>query len=146
MRKSILVVDDSPDIQQILTLFLEGHGHKVLSTDSPNEAIDIVKTAKPDVVLLDYLMPGLTPNAFVNIVRSQKSNICIILVSGISDVSAKAKSLGLEFAIQKPFDPDALLELITQAGNRMRLNGLCVPFLGLQIPRLKSLLKKQDHY
>lgn len=115
MRKSILVVDDSPDIQQILTLFLEGHGHKVLSTDSPNEAINIVKTAKPDVVLLDYLMPGLTPNAFVNIVRSQKSNICIILVSGISDVSAKAKSLGLEFAIQKPFDPDALLELITQA-------------------------------
>jgi hypothetical protein len=41
--------------------------------------------------------------------------VCIILVSGVTDVSEKAKSLGLKFAIQKPFDPTMLLELIVKA-------------------------------
>ncbi len=115
MRKTILVVDDSPDIQEVLKTFLESHGHTVHTTEAPNEAIRIVKTAMPEVVLLDYHLPGLTPDAFIKIVRAESPGVCIILVSGVTDVSEKAKSLGLKFAIQKPFDPTTLLDLIAKA-------------------------------
>jgi|SRR5215207_821014 len=67
----VLVVDDDPNVRQLVTIRLQKEGHRVLAADSPDEALALVQDrGAPDVVVLDVTMPGMTGLELLPLMRS----------------------------------------------------------------------------
>ena len=107
----VLVVDDDPGIIKVLGIKLRLSGYEVLATTSGAEAIDLVRTQRPDVVTLDVVMPGVTGLEVLNRVRSF-SRVPIIIFTGHPTIKQLALKNGANESIAKPFDPDLLVEKI----------------------------------
>jgi DNA-binding response OmpR family regulator len=110
-KKRILVVDDEPRIGKLLRVKLNLSGYDVITTTSGAEAIELVRTHEPDIMLLDLLMPDVTGMDVLDKVRSF-SQIPVIVFTGRSEIARFAKRFGANDCIAKPFDPDALVEKI----------------------------------
>jgi DNA-binding response OmpR family regulator len=111
IRKIVLVVDDDPGIGNVLRIKLRLAGFDVITTTSGAEAIELVRTQKPDIMLLDILMPDVTGTDVLDRVRVF-SQVPIIVFSGSSDIAQFAQKLRANDFIAKPFDPEQLVEKI----------------------------------
>ena len=116
MNKLVLVVDDEPGIGNFLRIKLRLHGYEVITTESGAEAIDIVRSQKPDIVLLDILMPDVTGMDVLERVRTF-SQVPIIVFTGRPDIAKFALRFGANDHIAKPFDPDQLVSKIDSVLN-----------------------------
>jgi two-component system KDP operon response regulator KdpE len=112
-RIRVLVVDDEPGILKALDIKLKLSGYEVLTATSGAEAIEIVRTEKPDLVLLDLVMPGVTGLEVLDSVRGF-SQVPVIIFTGHPMVTQLALKIGANGSISKPFDPDMLVEKIRQ--------------------------------
>jgi DNA-binding response OmpR family regulator len=110
-KKHVLVVDDEPGIVNVLRIKLRLHGYEVITTTSGAEAIEIIRTQKPDIVLLDILMPGVTGMDVLDRVRTF-SQVPIVVFTAKPDIVQYAMNLGANGSISKPFDPDQLVAKI----------------------------------
>ncbi len=110
-KKRVLVVDDEPGIGNILRIKLRLAGYEVITTTSGAEAIELVRTNEPDVVLLDILMPDVTGFDVLERVRTF-SSVPIIVFTARRDIAERAMKCGANDSIAKPFDPDQLVEKI----------------------------------
>ena len=108
MPKKILVVDDEPDIRQSVQMILEKNGYEVITAENGDECLEKIKE-KPDLILLDIMMPG-TP---VSEVVKQIKDIKIAFMSVVRISDARKKGLTSQENIvdffQKPFN---VLDLI----------------------------------
>ncbi len=110
-KKRVLVVDDEPGIGKVLRIRLGLSGYEVTTTTSGAEAIELVRTQEPDVVLLDIVMPDV--NGFEVLDRVRKfSQVPVIVFTGRSEIAQFALNLGANDTIIKPLDPDLLEEKI----------------------------------
>ena len=116
--KSVLVVDDNEDIRSLLSLVLQKENYEVFLAANGNDAIQIVKNNKVDLILLDVMMPGLSGLEVLSIIREDKdkriNEIPIMMItakSTISDIDA-AVELGASSYIIKPFRPANLVEKV----------------------------------
>ena len=113
MALKILVVDDEQNIVDILESNLLREGYEVLVAYDGEEAVEITKTRKPDLVLLDCMMPGMDGFDVCKIIR-QNSNVPIIMLTAKSEELDKV--LGLELGaddyITKPFSVREVLARI----------------------------------
>ena len=111
-KKKILIVDDEPDILRLTSLRLRKLGYDVLTAADGKEALEIITNEKPDLVLLDLLMPFMDGAEVCKRVKNDKKlrHIPIILFTAHSDttIPEKTKKLGAEDYIVKPFDPEEL--------------------------------------
>lgn len=111
-RKSlILLVDDEPGILKILTIQLKHGGYEVLSTTSGAEAVEMVRDKRPDLVLLDVLMPGMSGLEVLDAIRAF-SQVPVIVFTANPRIAEIAGSMGVSDCIPKPFDPEKLTERI----------------------------------
>jgi DNA-binding response OmpR family regulator len=110
-RKRVLVVDDEPGIVRILEIKLRLHGYDVTGVTSGAEAVEQARTAEPDLVLLDILMPGMNGMEVLEKVRGF-SQVPVIVFSARSDVIKIAMTMGADDSVAKPFDPDYMLEKV----------------------------------
>jgi DNA-binding response OmpR family regulator len=110
-KKRVLVVDDEPGIGKILGIKLRFSGYDVITTTSGAEAIDLVRTQQPDIMLLDILMPEVTGMDVLEQVRTF-SQIPIIVFTGHPDIVQFASKLGANDHVAKPFNPDLLVQKI----------------------------------
>jgi two-component system, OmpR family, response regulator VicR len=110
-KKRVLIVDDEPQIVKIFGLKLKLAGYDVLSVTGGAEAIELVRTQKFDVMLLDVLMPNVTGMDVLDSVRVF-SNIPIIIFTAKPDIFEIAKRFGANDYISKPINPDLLVEKI----------------------------------
>lgn len=105
----VLAVDDEPGIQKLLRLALSEQGFRVITATRVEEAAKLAEEQRPDVILLDIMMPEVTGLEFMRELRSH-SNIPVILVTAKN--SEKDKVAGLELGaddyIVKPFGLDEL--------------------------------------
>jgi len=110
MGNKILVVDDEPDVVEFLKNLLEDNGYDVGSAGDGIEAMQLVNSDRPDLILLDLQMPEETGTGFFRKLRNRKDlrDIPVIIVSGLAgrDV-AVSKSV---VVIDKPPGEAALLE------------------------------------
>ena len=81
----IMMVDDDPSIMEMTKMSLEGEGFYVESEESPVRALEHLKTNKFDLILLDYFMPEMTGDEFVNQLRAAGDNTVILLQTGYAD-------------------------------------------------------------
>jgi DNA-binding response OmpR family regulator len=110
-RKRVLVVDDEPGIGKVLRIKLRLHGYEGVTTTSGAEAIELVRTQPPDIVLLDILMPDVTGMDVIEKVRTF-SQVPIVVFTAKPDVIQFALKLGANDSIAKPFDPDQVVKKI----------------------------------
>ncbi len=117
MNKKILIVDDEPYIRLLLEQTLEDledEGVELLTADNGEEALDAIKTEKPDLVFLDVMMPKMNGFDVCNAVKNELSikGIYIIMLTakGQEFDKLKGKEVGADLYMTKPFDPDEVVK------------------------------------
>jgi twitching motility two-component system response regulator PilG len=115
-RRIILVVDDSPTIQKVVSVTLEAHGHEVVTASDGMEALAKLRTLRPDLVLLDITMPHMDGYQLCRILRSNEltKSVPIVMLSGKDGLFDKMRGrmAGAATYITKPFAPSALPPLV----------------------------------
>jgi DNA-binding response OmpR family regulator len=93
-RKKILAIDDEEDLRIILKEELTDEGYEVFTLGDPEKAMDRIEATKPDLVLLDIKMPGMSGMDLLNLVREKYYNLPVILLTAYSsfkkDIAAAA--------------------------------------------------------
>ncbi len=110
--KIVMVVEDEPDLNDLLTELFTGEDYKVLSAHSAVEALKMLETEACDVITLDYGLPDLDGNGFQNLVPQQAKDIPIIAVSATPELFKPAPQI--KATIEKPFNLDELLLAIAK--------------------------------
>jgi DNA-binding response OmpR family regulator len=120
MAKTILVVDDKRNVQIFLKELLTEQQYRVVTADNGRQALFVARDEKPDLILLDIMMPELDGYAFIRTYRQENEHTPIILLTARLDETDKV--LGLELGaddyITKPFGPRELLARIRAALRR----------------------------
>ena len=119
----VLIVDDEEQILTLVASMLEAQGHQVVKASLGEEALRLVEDSRPDVVLLDIMMPGLDGASVAQQLREspETSTIPIIFLTGLVDageMSTRGPKIGGQFFLAKPFDSEQLyrvLELATSS-------------------------------
>jgi Response regulator containing CheY-like receiver, AAA-type ATPase, and DNA-binding domains len=115
MSKKILVVDDEPEVLQVLMLRLEMTGYEVLGAKDGREALDLAYSMMPDLIVLDFYLPDMNGDEVVKIIKEDRElkHIPILLISAITEsVAQKAKETGAEGSLRKPFELDELVDKV----------------------------------
>lgn len=110
-KRCILVVDDEPKVLRFIEIGLKNEGFDVTSTTSGKEALKIVKEIRPDIMLLDIIMPEMNGLQVLNQLRSF-SRLPVILFSASPQGIQDMKSMGANDFIIKPFDPNEMITRI----------------------------------
>jgi twitching motility two-component system response regulator PilG len=122
-RRIILVVDDSPTIQKVVSVTLEAHGHEVVTASDGMEALSKLRTIRPDLVLLDITMPHMDGYQLCRILRSNDltRQVPIVMLSGKDGLFDKMRGrmAGAASYITKPFAPSALPPLVEKYCKRV---------------------------
>lgn len=113
MKKTIMVVDDNPDIITIVKTILEGRGYNVLSASSGPELLNLLDSTKPDLIILDIMMPEMDGLEVLTRLKgvSETASIPVILLTAkvqYEDVLGGYK-LGADYYITKPFTSTQLV-------------------------------------
>jgi len=116
MGGAILVVEDEPAIQELIAVNLEHAGHQVLRAANVPEAEALVRESRPDLVLLDWVLPGIPGLTFARRLRGDQrtKDISIVLLSARAEEQDKVTALesGADDYVTKPFSARELLARI----------------------------------
>ena len=116
MAATILVVEDEPAIQELITYGLRQAGHETFCAGNAEQAMKIVNDVLPDLVLLDWMLPGMSGIEFAKMLRQvpRTKNIPIIMLTARTEEGDKVSGLevGADDYITKPFSPRELVARI----------------------------------
>lgn len=116
MKKRILLTDDEPNIVLVVTKRLEIQGYEVLIARDGEEALKKAREMKPDLVLLDIMLPGVDGLNVCRILKADEAtrNIPVILFSARAQTWDKeaGREFGANAYVEKPFQPEELLATI----------------------------------
>ena len=115
-KVKILLVEDDVSLQKSLAFILEKEGFKVLSTQTGEEAIIIARKEKPDLILLDIVLPGIDGYKVCHILKKdpQTANVFTIMLTGkrkLEDIVLGLKEYADDYIV-KPFEPQILIARI----------------------------------
>jgi len=112
MAATILIVEDEPAIQELVACNLELAGHRTLRADSAEQALRMVREALPDLIVLDWMLPGINGIEFARRLRgdSRTRGVPLIMLTARADEQDKLTGLetGADDYITKPFSPKEL--------------------------------------
>jgi DNA-binding NtrC family response regulator len=113
----ILVVDDDTNIRSAFDALLSTRGHEVLAAGTGEAALEMLARERPDLVVLDVVLPGMDGLETFRGIRSGHPEMPVIVMtgSGTMDVAIEASKLGAFDYQQKPFEPARMLQLIDKA-------------------------------
>ncbi|MCL0069727.1 response regulator [Dehalococcoidia bacterium] len=121
--RNILVIDDDPDILEALTTVLESRGYQVATARDGVEGLDKLKTSKPDLIILDLIMPRMDGFEMYKRLkdpdRPDYGDIPILLLTSLREESSRRRfelETGMEMAVddyvEKPISPQIMLERV----------------------------------
>jgi DNA-binding response OmpR family regulator len=107
----VLVVDDEPDFRFLLAVMLEAAGYEVIEAPHGEAALTLVRTARPQLVITDRMMPVMGGEQLITSLRADKSTagIPIIMVTATPGGDSRADTV-----LMKPFERAELVELVTR--------------------------------
>lgn len=118
---TVLVVDDERKIREVVRTYLEREGYRVLETGSGDAALDLVRRAQPDLVVLDLGLPDLPGDEVVRLLRRVSDVPVVMLTARASEGDRVAGlQLGADDYITKPFSPRELVARVTAVLRRAR--------------------------
>ena len=139
MPATILVVEDEPSIQELIAASLQHAGHRTLRADSAEDAARLVNETLPDVVLLDWMLPGMSGIQYARRLRGDERtrDLPIIMLTARSEEHDKVSGLeaGADDYLTKPFSPRELQARIKAVLRRRapQMTEDCVDVEGLRI-------------
>ena len=126
MNNKILIVEDEKDIRDLIIYSLEGKGYQTISTDDGEKAIKMLKENKPDLVILDWMLPSVSGLEICRSIRRdiKTKNIPIIMLT--AKITEEDKILGLDSGaddyITKPFSTAELSSRVKAILRRIKRN------------------------
>ena len=118
MAKTILAVDDSASIRQMVTFTLKGAGYEVIEAVDGQDALDKARIHKVNLVLTDINMPRIDGLKLLELLRKlahyKAIPILMLTTESNDEIKAKGRAAGATGWIVKPFDPKRLLEVIVK--------------------------------
>jgi len=138
--EKILIVDDNRNMQFILKNLLSEEGFKITSAENGKESLEVFKSDKPDLVLLDIRLPGMDGIEVLKSIREIDSDCPVIMITAYGDVKSavEAIKLGAYDYVTKPFDNDELLINIKKAIENQNL--------AREVKILREKLQKKEEY
>lgn len=117
-NKKILVVDDEPHVRILLKSRLEANGYAVVTAYGGTQALEKVKEEKPDLILLDIVMPDLNGYEVAQKLKADPETaaipIIIFTASNVRELEDKCRALGVDYIIMKPFSPEVMLGMVKE--------------------------------
>ncbi|TAJ99659.1 MAG: response regulator transcription factor [Chloroflexota bacterium] len=108
--KTILVVDDAPNIVELLRMYLEGAGYATVVATDGASAVELHRKHRPDLVILDVMLPGMDGFEVCRAIRREADTPVVMLTARTDDVDAiVGLELGADDYVTKPFNPRALV-------------------------------------
>ena len=118
MPKSILIVDDAPNIVLSLEFLMKQEGYEVYTAADGEEALEMVRAKKPNLVLLDVMMPKLDGYEVCREIRAnpdwQEIRVIMLTAKGRDVERQKGLELGADAYITKPFSTRDLMEKVNK--------------------------------
>lgn len=113
----ILVIDDEPDVIDMLTVYLTGSGYHVISAAHGGDGLMLAELHRPDVVLLDIMMPGIGGVEVLQQLHVRWPELPVIMVTAVADVKVAKATLrrGAFDFVPKPFEWDHLERVVAAA-------------------------------
>src|SRR4051812_13993057 len=125
MRPRILVVDDEPDIVELVTFNLKAEGYDVVTADNGFKALDQARSLMPDLIVLDLMLPELDGLSVCEILhrRPDTARIPVIMLTAWSSELSRLIGLdaGADAYMTKPFSPR---ELVSRVNKTLQSHGI----------------------
>ncbi|RMH68386.1 MAG: DNA-binding response regulator [Gemmatimonadetes bacterium] len=122
--RKILIVDDDPEIVMLLQIGLERHGYEIISASSGDEGVETAREQKPDLILMDIMMPGINGLEACQIIKNEHElrfvPVIFITARGSMPEKIEGLSLGDDYLI-KPFN---IHEVIARVRSMIRIKEL----------------------
>jgi two-component system alkaline phosphatase synthesis response regulator PhoP len=147
--RTILIADDEPDILEIISYNLSAEGYDVVTAKNGNEAVELAKIHKPDMIILDAMMPGKTGFEVCKILRILPvfENTIILFLTALNDDSMEIKGLetGGDDYITKPISPKVLISRVNAHFRRsIKESGSVLQIGDLSIDREKYIVTSKN--
>ena len=124
MARKVLIADDEPDIVEILKYNLEKEGYQVVTAKDSDEAIDQAKHTRPNLVMLDMMMPRKNGMEVCEILRAQSDfrDTLIMFLTALSDEATQVKgfSTGADDYVSKPVSPMVFVSKVNALFRRVK--------------------------
>jgi two-component system phosphate regulon response regulator PhoB len=118
----VLVVDDEPDVLLLCRLNLQQRGHELLEASNGQRALELARDRRPDVIVLDLMLPGMTGYEVLESLRSEDgtSDIPVVVLTAKSLEADRERShgLGADAFLTKPFLPNDLCDMVESLADR----------------------------
>lgn len=111
-KATIIVVDDSPFASKQIKDIVEKHGYEVIGyAKNGEEGIQMFDELKPDIVIMDIIMPGIDGIETAEIIMARDENARIMMLSSLCDQGTleEIRDIGLKYLLPKPWEDDVLL-------------------------------------
>lgn len=135
------IVDDDKNIVRILTMIIEENGYYEVQGSScdAEAALNDIFTLKPDIVLVDLLMPVMDGNTLVKKIKNLMPEICFIMISQVldSDLRSDSYRAGIEFFINKPINKIEVEKVISEVAKKIEMEKM--------LSNIKKMLKSPDN-
>jgi len=120
-QKTLLLIDDDPNLILLVKDYLEFRGYSVITAENGREALDVLSGHSPDMIICDVMMPEMDGYAFVEHVRSNPETewipVLFLSAKGQSQDRVKGLNTGADVYMVKPFEPE---ELVAQVESSLK--------------------------
>jgi DNA-binding NtrC family response regulator len=123
MSEKILIVDDEPSNRNILGQELTHEGYSVVAASDGREGLRQVESSRPDLIILDYMMPDLSGLEVLKELRKKENDTPVVMITayGTMERAVQAMKEGAYDFITRPFEPDHIALVVRKALERQRL-------------------------
>jgi two-component system chemotaxis response regulator CheY len=112
--KDILIVEDEQDLSDLLLDVLETEGHRARTAGNGLEALSRIKERRPQLILLDMMMPVMDGWQFIERLRANEewTNIPVVVMTAVYDMSSLERKTGAKAILTKPFDIELIVDAV----------------------------------
>lgn len=114
MSQKILIIDDSPFVALQIDEMVTSDGYQVINAKNGTEGIAMFQDQRPDIVILDIVMPGIDGIETAKLLLEEDPNVHIIMLSSLFDEETmkEVNALGIRYLIPKPVEKDLLFKVL----------------------------------
>jgi CheY-like chemotaxis protein len=114
-EEKIVVVEDDGDVRRFIVECLDTLGYRVRAADNGQLGLELLQQSPPDLLIVDFAMPGMNGAELAQQARSRYSDLPIIFVTGYADMDAVERVAGIKFLLKKPFEVAGLAHIVRNA-------------------------------
>jgi CheY-like chemotaxis protein len=114
-REKVLLIEDDRDVRRFICECLDSLGYQVSIAGDGKSGLELLEKVTPDLLIVDFAMPGMNGAQVANEVRSRELGIPIVFVTGYADMDAIEGVQGCKFVLRKPFEVSGLATVVREA-------------------------------